>query len=189
MKALREIGVGRAVRYVLGAFFSVIFAAAIVPPLRVLVLRLGGARIGRNVVIDRIRLFNLYRMGLPAIRIGDCCYLGDDTLLDLAERITLGDHVTIAERVIILTHLNVGYKDHPLQPCFPARAAAVTIERGAFVGANATILCGVTIGECAFVAAGAVVTKDVPSWTLVGGVPARVIRHLKAGQPAPEPSC
>ncbi|NPA93752.1 MAG: N-acetyltransferase, partial [Chloroflexi bacterium] len=47
--------------------------------------------------------------------------------------------------------------------------------RGASIGANATIVCGVTIGEWAFVAAGAVVTKDVPPYALVAGVPARII--------------
>jgi UDP-2-acetamido-3-amino-2,3-dideoxy-glucuronate N-acetyltransferase len=47
------------------------------------------------------------------------------------------------------------------------------VKRGATIGANATIVCGVTIGEWAFVAAGAVVTKDVPPYTLVAGVPAK----------------
>ncbi|MGG1514131.1 acyltransferase [Paenibacillus oryzisoli] len=50
-----------------------------------------------------------------------------------------------------------------------------TVKRGASIGANATVVCGVTIGEWAFIAAGAVVTKDVPSYSLQAGVPARRI--------------
>ena len=54
----------------------------------------------------------------------------------------------------------------------------VHVGRGAFLGANVTVLAGVTIGSGAFVAAGSVVTRDVPASTLVAGVPARAIRSL-----------
>jgi acetyltransferase-like isoleucine patch superfamily enzyme len=81
--------------------------------------------------------------------------------------------------------MNVGYRDHPLQATFPPFAAPVVIEEGCFVGASATILGGVSIGAGSFVAAGSVVTKDVPPRSLVGGVPARIIRSL--GEPSAEP--
>ena len=86
--------------------------------------------------------------------------------------------MTFAERVLVLTHTNVGYADHPLQPHFPALAAPVVVESGAFVGANVTILPGVRIGSQSFVAAGSVVTADVPPRTLVAGVPARAVRPI-----------
>ena len=57
--------------------------------------------------------------------------------------------------------------------------APIRLERGVWVGSNATILQGVTIGEYSIVAAGAVVTRDVPPRTIVGGVPAKVIRHIE----------
>jgi maltose O-acetyltransferase len=88
----------------------------------------------------------------------------------------LADKVTVAERVTVLTHTNVGYRDHPLQKRFPAMEKPVSFGSGSFVGACATILPGVRIGECAFVAAGSLLTKDAPSHCLVGGVPARVLR-------------
>jgi acetyltransferase-like isoleucine patch superfamily enzyme len=110
--------------------------------------------------------------------VGAECFLGDECLLDLAEGITMQPQVTLAERVVVLTHTNVGYADHPLQASFPPSAAPVVFERGCFVGASVTILPGVTIGHEAFVAAGSVVTRDVAPRTLVAGVPARRIRDL-----------
>ena len=86
--------------------------------------------------------------------------------------------MTLAERVLVLTHTNVGYHDHPLQAQFPAQAAPVVIEQGSFVGASATLLPGIRIGARSFVAAGSVVTADVPPGTLVAGVPARAVRQL-----------
>lgn len=52
------------------------------------------------------------------------------------------------------------------------------VKKGASIGSNATILCGVTIGEGAIVGAGSVVTHDVPPWTIVAGVPAQILRTV-----------
>jgi acetyltransferase-like isoleucine patch superfamily enzyme len=178
VKALSEIGWRRAARYGLFTLAMVPYRLALVPQLRAPWLRLLGARIGRRTVVHDVRFFNLYRRGLAGLEIGDECFLGDECLLDLAEGIRLEGQVTLAERVLLLTHLNVGYRDHPLQERFPAMAAPVVIERGAFLGANVTVLAGVRIGSRSFVAAGSVVTDDVPPGTLVAGVPARTIRAI-----------
>jgi glycosyltransferase involved in cell wall biosynthesis len=100
------------------------------------------------------------------------------TLLDLADEIIMKEDVTLAERVTILTHVNVGFQDHPLQKHFPSYSEKVILRRGCFMGTNATILPGVTAGECAFVAADAVVREDVPAYHVVGGVPTSTIRVL-----------
>jgi acetyltransferase-like isoleucine patch superfamily enzyme len=88
--------------------------------------------------------------------------------------ITLEDHVLIGPKVNLIT------ENHPLDPetrrgmvCKP-----ILIKRKAWIGVGATILPGVTVGENAVVAAGAVVSKDVPDNTIVGGVPAKVIKQL-----------
>jgi acetyltransferase-like isoleucine patch superfamily enzyme len=178
VKALAEIGWRRALRFGFFTFAMVPYRAALVPQLRAPWLRLLGARIGRGTVLHDVRFFNLYRRGLAGLEIAEECFLGDECLLDLAEGIRLERQVTLAERVLVLTHMNVGYADHPLQRQFPPLARPVVIEQGAFLGANVTVLAGVRIGARSFVAAGAVVTSDVPADTLVGGVPARVLRKL-----------
>jgi acetyltransferase-like isoleucine patch superfamily enzyme len=178
VKAFREIGLRRAFRFLFFTLAMVPYRLALVPPVRRAWLRLLGARIGPRAILHDVRFFNLYRRGLAGLDIGPECFIGDECLLDLAEGIVLERQTTLAERVVILTHTNVGYADHPLQKAFPATAAPVRLREGSFVGASVTILPGVTIGPRAFVAAGSVVTEDVPPDTLAAGVPARAIRPL-----------
>jgi maltose O-acetyltransferase len=181
VKAVDEIGWRRAARFGFTTLALVPYRLALFPPLRALWLRLLGARIGTRVILHDLRFFNAYRRGFAGLDIGDDGFVGDECLFDLAEAITLEPQVTLAERVLVLTHLNVGYQDHPLQAQFPPMSAGVRFERGAFVGANVTVLAGVTIGAGSFVAAGSVVTESVPPRTLVAGVPARAIRTLGGG--------
>jgi len=178
VKALGEIGWGRAARFGFFTLAMVPYRLALFPPLRAPWLRLLGAKVGRRTVLHDVRFFNLYRRGLGGLEVGEECFVGDECLIDLAEGVRLERQVTLAERVLILTHTNVGYRDHPLQAHFPASAAPVVVETGAFLGANVTVLPGVRIGAGSFVAAGSVVTADVPPRTLVAGVPARAVRTI-----------
>jgi maltose O-acetyltransferase len=178
MKALHEIGWTKTVRFLFTSLYLAGFRLLIFPPLRSIALVLVGVKIGKDTVIHDVRFFNAYRTGFSGLSLGKRCFVGDECLIDLADKVVLADDVTLAERVTILTHTNVGYANHPLQKYFPPSSAPVHLERGVFVGVNATLLPGVTIGECAFIAAGSVVTDNVPAWTLVGGVPARMIRQL-----------
>lgn len=88
--------------------------------------------------------------------------------------------ITIDDDVLIGPRVNLTTENHPLDPS--DRRALITkpihIKRNAWIGAGATILPGVTIGENSVVAAGAVVSKDVPANTLVGGVPAKHIKNF-----------
>lgn len=89
--------------------------------------------------------------------------------------ITIGDACQIGHNVVIAT-LNHGLAPEERGNITPA---PVVLARNVWIGANATILPGVRIGENAIVAAGAVVTKDVPANTIVGGVPAKVLRTIE----------
>ncbi|MWB92824.1 sugar O-acetyltransferase [Flavobacterium sp. GA093] len=97
----------------------------------------------------------------------------DCVFLDLGG-ITIEDNVLIAPKVSLLTEGHpTAIKDrHSLIP------KPIHIKKNAWIGANATILPGVTIGENAIVAAGAVVSKDVSDHTIVGGIPAKVLKTI-----------
>ena len=97
----------------------------------------------------------------------------DCTFLDLGG-ITIEDGVLIAPKVNLLSegHPLSLHNRHDLVP------GHIHIKKNAWIGANATVLPGVTIGENAIVAAGAVVSKDVPDNVVVGGIPAKVIRDI-----------
>ncbi|MBU1694236.1 MAG: acyltransferase [Verrucomicrobia bacterium] len=176
MKALAVIGLKKTFRFLCGEAIRFVFCVTILPPIRVALLRLLGAKVGKNVVIHRFEFINYYRGSFANISIGDECFIGNGVLFDLADTIVLERQVTISERVVLMTHLNVGYMDHPLQASFPSTHKGVHIRRGCFIGVNATILQGVDIGSLTLVAAGAVVTKSLPGNVVCAGVPAKVIR-------------
>lgn len=88
--------------------------------------------------------------------------------------------ITIEDDVLIGPRVNLTTENHPVDPAKRKflDLKSILIKRNAWIGAGATILPGVTIGENSIVAAGAVVTKDVPANTIVGGVPAKIIKRL-----------
>ena len=89
--------------------------------------------------------------------------------------ITIGDGTLIGHNVVLAT-LNHGISPDERHDLFPA---PIHIGKNVWIGANATVLPGVTIGDNAVIAAGAVVTKDVPANVVVAGVPAKVIRKTE----------
>jgi acetyltransferase-like isoleucine patch superfamily enzyme len=109
------------------------------------------------------------------ITVGRSVFIGYQCAFSGHAPIDIGDEVMIAHRVNLVT------SGHPVEP--DQRKAAITAEpirigTNAWIGAAATVLPGVDIGAGAVVAAGAVVTRDVPPATLVAGVPARIVRQL-----------
>lgn len=92
--------------------------------------------------------------------------------------ITIGDGTLIGHNVVLAT-LNHGIAPEERHDLFPA---PIHIGKNVWIGANATVLPGVVIGDHAVIAAGAVVTKDVPANAVVGGIPAKVIRLIKSGE-------
>ena len=184
MKALKEIGYKVAIKFLLFSIFQVIYHNLThhflpIPQLRKILFSLSGASFGKNTVIMDVKFINLHRKGFKGFITGKNCFIGDETLVDLYNSVVLEDNVTIAQRVTVLTHTNVGYKDHPLQKYFPKNSKPVKFENGSVIGSSSTILPGITIGQESFVAAGSIVTKNVPPKTLVAGVPAKKVRSIK----------
>lgn len=125
---------------------------------------------------------------LKGARIGDDCNICAQTLIE--GDVVIGDRVTvksgvqiwngsvIGDDVFIGPNVTFSNDLYPRSKQYPARFQGVTIHNCASIGANATLLPGVTIGEKALVGAGAVVTKDVPSRAVVIGNPAKIVRYL-----------
>lgn len=106
------------------------------------------------------------------VKIGRNVVIMNNSLFMAAGGITIEDDVMVAANAQLISN-NHDLYDHQVLTCKP-----VHLKRNCWIGAGATILPGVTIGENAVVAAGAVVTKDVESNTVVGGNPAKIIKRL-----------
>lgn len=109
------------------------------------------------------------------LRIGRRVFVNHGCTLNDLGGIDLGDDVMLGPNAQLLS------SGHPTDPQTRRRTvltAPIVIARGVWIGAGATVLQGVTVGEDAVVAAGTVVTRDVPPRTVVGGVPARVLRDV-----------
>ncbi|MDP3918176.1 MAG: acyltransferase [Candidatus Woesebacteria bacterium] len=112
------------------------------------------------------------------IKIGEDTIIGDHAFLDGRDKLTIGSHTDIASSVMIYN------SEHDLEKeDFSAITAPVEIGDYVFIGPRVTIMPGVKIGKGAVVAGGAVVTKDVDPFTIVGGVPAKLIGERKNNNP------
>lgn len=113
------------------------------------------------------------------VRIGSDCFIDPNAILETAypENITLGDDVRVTAGAIVMTHIKPPHylRDHGLVPTV---LKPVVLDDHSFIGVNAVILPGVTVGKAAVVASGAVVTSDVPPFTMVSGNPAKVIKRF-----------
>ncbi len=135
------------------------------------------ALIGRKVDDSFLLAPPFFTTGGTEIRVGRNVFVNQNcTFYDLGG-LDIGDDVMIGPNVSLIT------SGHPVDPA-QRRAAVVgtpiVIERNVWIAAGAIVIGGVTIGENSVVAAGSVVTRDVPANTLVGGNPARVIRLIGA---------
>lgn len=134
--------------------------------IRILLLRLMGAKIGKSV-----GLYRGFEVRDPwKLKIGDNTLIGHKALLDARKGLIIGSNVNLSNEVMIWS-LHHDYNDE----FFEIIGDKVIIEDYAWICSRAIILPGVTIGKGAVVAAGSVVTKDVEPYTVVGGIPAKVI--------------
>jgi len=134
--------------------------------LRKAALRLLHARIGRRVTLHH----GLECRAPWRLTIGEGTIIGDHAILDARGGIVLGNNVNLSSQVAIWTAQH-DYRS----PAFQANILPVVVQDRAWLSFRCTLLPGVTVGEGAVVAAGAIVTKDVEPYTVVGGIPARPI--------------
>jgi acetyltransferase-like isoleucine patch superfamily enzyme len=110
--------------------------------------------------------------GWGRMRIGDRVFVNNGTVIIAVEEIVIGDDVAFAHEVLLIDSDSHGVEGQP------HKQAPIRIGDGCWLGARSIVLPGVTLGKRVLVAAGAVVTRDVPDDCLVAGNPARVVRQL-----------
>lgn len=125
---------------------------------------------------------------LNGARIGKECNICAQTLIEgdvvIGDRVTLKsgvqlwDGTRIEDDVFIGPNVTFTNDPYPRSKEYPEQFSGIRIKRNASIGANATLLPGITVGEYAMVGAGAVVTKNVPAHAVVVGNPAKVIRYV-----------
>jgi acetyltransferase-like isoleucine patch superfamily enzyme len=117
---------------------------------------------------------------LRGVNIGKHVFMGGGTILDRVrpDLITIEDYVSLAGGITVLTHSNPTIPLRDILGPESHRIAPVHIKRGAWIAVNVVILPGVTIGECAIVSAGSVVSQDIPPYTVASGIPAKVIKEI-----------
>jgi acetyltransferase-like isoleucine patch superfamily enzyme len=119
------------------------------------------------------------RSGRTHVSIGSDAVINHGCVLQTLGGVHIGEHASISEGVYLMTAGHDGG-----DPQFALVTRLIVIEDYAWIGVRATLLAGVTIGRGAVVTAGAVVTKDVPPFAIVAGVPARIIGHRTLDNPA-----
>lgn len=172
----RVLSVGTAFRKIFNRFYNyfldfellILRITSFVPiySFRWLLYRLAGVKIGKGAHIHMgTQFFDPSR-----VEIGEGTIVGQNAFFDGRDSLKIGKHVDIASDVMIYN------SEHDLNAAdFHAICEPVVVSDYVFIGPRSIILPGVTIGRGAVVAAGAVVTKDVPEFAIVGGVPAKVI--------------
>jgi acetyltransferase-like isoleucine patch superfamily enzyme len=153
-------------------------------------------RIAPDVVLGKdVKIYSF--VNLYGCKIGDECKIGAfveiQSGVTVGKRVKISSHSFICEGVTIEDNVFIGHGVMFINDRFPRATTPdgelqtgsdwvvipTVIKKGSSIGSNATILCGVTVGEGAIVGAGSVVTKNVPPETIVAGNPARVLRGIK----------
>jgi UDP-2-acetamido-3-amino-2,3-dideoxy-glucuronate N-acetyltransferase len=155
-------------------------------------------RLGPGVVVHHPDLVNLYGCSVGAeSRIGT--FVEIQSGASVGERCKISSHSFICEGVCIEDGVFIGHGVVFINDAYPEAlnsggqlqtgadwtVVPTRVKAKASIGSNATILCGITIGEGSLVGAGAVVTRDVPDYAIVAGVPAKVIGNIRSKSPPP----
>jgi acetyltransferase-like isoleucine patch superfamily enzyme len=146
-------------------------------------------RIGKGTLV--MGMLYIFKYG-GEIEIGDYCYVGDQTRIWSGDSVKIGNSVFISHNVNIMDtnshEINSLERDYSYKKYLEygiandkgnVEISPIIIEDHVWVGFNSIILKGVRIGEGAIIAAGSVITKDVPAYTIVGGNPAEIIKRIE----------
>lgn len=156
---------------------EIIFKSPFLERWNVRILKKLGVKFVGDICSVRVAKCTIMGGSYENLCIGNNSSIIDNAFILLRDKVIIGDNVDIAYGVSIITSSNASSSPFLLKH-YPAFTAPVVINHDVWIGANATILGGVIIGECSVVAAGALVNKDVPPYSVVAGVPAKVIKRI-----------
>jgi maltose O-acetyltransferase len=140
------------------------------------ILQRYGAKIGEDCDIETGLIFHNCK-DYSNLIIGNNCHIGKNCFFDLRGKVKIEDNVVVSMQTTFITHQDLNKSD--LRSIFPASKNNICIANNTYIGANATILQGVTISQYTIIAAGAVVNRNVEAYTIFGGVPAKFIKSLE----------
>lgn len=135
---------------------------------KIWLLRLFGAKIGKGLCLKN----NVTIKSPWNLTVGDDCWIGENVWIDNLDKVFIGSNVCISQGALLLTG-NHDYKKSSM----PYRNALITIEDGAWIGANTTVCAGVTVQENAILTVGSMTSKDLDANGIYQGVPAVKIRE------------
>lgn len=135
-----------------------------------------------NVILhDNVRIAkrcSIFGAAGNLLEIGEGSYIGMNTIINgFAAKVTIGANVSIAQNVNMMADSGPN-ASLPLQRLFPIEKAAITIGNHCWIGASAIIMPAVQLGDYCIVAANTYLNKSFPSYSIIGGTPARLIRSL-----------
>jgi acetyltransferase-like isoleucine patch superfamily enzyme len=162
-------------RSFLGPVSALNYISRVDKPVVKKLLKLAGAIIGNNCDIETGLVFHNCK-NLKNLQIGNNCHIGRQCFFDLREQIIFDDNCVISMRCSFITHIDMNRSE--LKALYPAYQKPIKIMRNVYIGANATILMGVTIGDNCITAASALIREDIKPNTIVGGVPAKTIKKI-----------
>jgi acetyltransferase-like isoleucine patch superfamily enzyme len=108
--------------------------------------------------------------------IGNKCYIGNGVFFDLPDKIVIEDECAISAGVKFITHSDSGGRI--MSKWYPRRRGRILIGYGSWIGVNAVIKNGVVLGKCCVVAAGTIVTKSFPDYSVIAGMPGKIKKTL-----------
>ena len=135
--------------------------------LKLFLLKLFGAKMGKNIVIKN----NVMIKSPWYLTIGDNCWIGENVWIDNIDEVTIGSDVCISQGAMLL----IGNHDYTV-PSMPYRNAPIVIHDGAWIGAQSVVCPGVVVDECAILTVGSIATKDLEAYGIYQGNPAQKIR-------------
>ena len=144
---------------------------------RVRLFKLFGAYVGDGTVIEQVSILNYTGTNLNNLWIGDKVYFGMNCILDLKEKLTIGNSTKIAAGCNFSTHVDCG-EENPIYSLYPRRKEPIKVGNHCWIGLSAIILCGTVIGDNTIIGAGSLVNKCIPPNVLAFGNPIRVQKDL-----------